>query len=60
MKSYFDKDANGKFKPKMSELQALNKSGQILGTVEINLSDYAPINVYNKQLILKQSSMSVG
>lgn len=61
MKSFFDWDkAANKFKPKMSELQALTKNGQLLGTVPINLSDYARINVYKQQLKLKPAVKTVG
>jgi len=47
MKSFFEQDkATGTYKAKLSELQALTKSGQLLGAVSINLSDYAKPNNY--------------
>lgn len=53
MKSYFEWDARAQnYVPKMSELQALTKSGQKLGSVQINLSDYAKPNNYKKKLML--------
>ena len=61
MKSFFDWDkATNKYKPKMSELQALTKNGQLLGTVPINLSDYAKINVYKQSLHLKPEVKTVS
>lgn len=61
MKSPFDWDkAAGAYKPKMSELQALTKSGQLLGAVSINLSDYAKPSTYKQQLRLKPALRTVG
>ena len=53
MKSYFEWDPKAQnYVAKMSELQALTKSGQLLGSVQINLSDYAKPNNYKKKLLL--------
>lgn len=61
MKSFFEQDkATGTYKAKLSELQALTKSGQLLGAVSINLSDYAKPNNYKQKLQLKPAVGTVG
>lgn len=61
MKSFFEWDkATNKYKPKMSELQALTKNGELLGSVAINLSDYAKINIYKQKLPLTPKVKTVS
>jgi len=48
MKSFFEWDkAINNYKPKNSELQVHFKNGQKIGSIQINLSNYAKPNSYN-------------
>ena len=61
MKSFFEWDRNiNNYKPKNSELQVHFKNGQKIGSIQINLSNYAKPNLYNQQFPLKSSIVDLN
>jgi len=46
----WDKDKK-KFAPKTADLYAILKSGEEIGSLQLNLSDYSAYETYNKQFL---------
>ena len=48
----WDKDKK-KFAPKTADLYAILKSGEEIGSLQLNLSDYSDYETYNKQFLFQ-------
>ena len=53
-------ESQKRFAPKMAQLQACMEGGLVLGSTDINLSDYATPNKYLQNLTLKDTTNGIG
>ena len=61
MKTFIQWEADNKrYAPKMAQLQACMKNGDVLGSTDINLADYATPNKYLQNLTLKDTTNGIG